>query len=213
MADDYLGKKMADYLSRPVVTKHRTATLGRLLTRNRSYRGFDGGFTVRADQLRRIIGVNTLLPSACNRQALRFRPVLADEADKVLPHIRLGGALRDLKLPLEGMEPRAFVVICSTVKEDHYIDIDLGISAQSMLLQAVEMGLGGICIGAFDHDAVRESLHLEYEPLLVVAIGRPAERIELVECGADDDKTYYRRDGVHYVPKIRLDELILGKKE
>jgi nitroreductase len=79
-----------------------------------------------------------------------------------------------------------------------------------MLLQAVEMGLGGICIGAFDHKAVRESLCLELEPLLVIAIGRPAERIELVECGADDDKTYYRRDGVHYVPKIRLDELIVG---
>ena len=208
MADDYLGKKMEDYLAqRPV--KRTTASLGKLLLRNRSYRGFDNSFVVRDDQLRRIIGVNTMIPSACNRQALRFRAVLSDEADKVLPHIRLGGALRDMKLPLAGTEPRAFIVICATVDEDHYIDIDLGISAQSMLLQAVEMGLGGICIGAFDHDAVKASLELEREPLLIVAIGRPAERIELTEIGADGDRNYYRRDGVHYVPKVRLDDLII----
>ena len=208
MADDYLGKKMEDYLAqRPV--KRTTASLGKLLLRNRSYRGFDNSFVVRDDQLRRIISVNTMIPSACNRQALRFRAVLSDEADKVLPYIRLGGALRDMKLPLAGTEPRAFIVICATVDEDHYIDIDLGISAQSMLLQAVEMGLGGICIGAFDHAAVKASLELEREPLLIVAIGRPAERIALTEIGADDDHNYYRRDGVHYVPKVRLDDLII----
>jgi hypothetical protein len=44
---------------------------------------------------------------------------------------------------------------------------------------------------------------------LVLAIGRPAERIELVECGEDDSLTYYREEGVHYVPKIRVDDLIL----
>ena len=126
MADDYLGKKMEDYLAqRPV--KRTTASLGKLLLRNRSYRGFDNSFVVRDDQLRRIISVNTMIPSACNRQALRFRAVLSDEADKVLPYIRLGGALRDMKLPLAGTEPRAFIVICATVDEDHYIDIDLGI--------------------------------------------------------------------------------------
>ena len=78
-----------------------------------------------------------------------------------------------------------------------------------MLLQATEMGLGGICIGAFDHAEIREDLALSLEPLLVIAIGRPAERIELVEVNEGDSLTYYRKDGVHYVPKIRVDDLIL----
>ena len=85
--------------------------------------------------------MNAKIPSARNQQVLRFRPVLADEAPKVLPHIRLGGALPELHLPLPGTEPNAFIIICSTVAEDRYVDIDLGISAQSMLLQAVEIGL------------------------------------------------------------------------
>lgn len=208
MADNYLEKKMEDYrASQP--TKRRTATLRRLLQHNRSYRGYDSSFVVRQDQLRRIIEVATLCPSARNQQVLRFRPVLKDESDKVLSHIRLGGALPELHLPFPGSEPNAFVVICSTVEESKYVDMDLGIVAQSMLLQATEIGLGGICIGAFDHEPIKEALNLAYEPLLVLAIGRPKESIELVECHEGDSLTYYRNNDIHYVPKLSLDDLIL----
>ena len=189
--------------------KRRVATLRRLLQHNRSYRGYDASFKVREDQLRRIIEVVTLCPSARNQQVLRFRPVMGDEAASMLKYIRLGGALPELHLPFAGSEPNAFIVICSSVEESKYVDIDLGIVAQSMLLQAVEIGLGGICIGAFDHEPLKELLGLKYEPLLVLAIGRPAERIELKECGEGDNLTYYREGGVHYVPKIRVDDLII----
>ena len=208
MADNYLEKKMEDYRA-PQPTKRRTATLRRLLQHNRSYRGYDNSFVVRQDQLRRIIEVATLCPSARNQQVLRFRPVLKDESDKVLSHIRLGGALPELHLPFPGSEPNAFVVICSTVEESKYVDMDLGIVAQSMLLQATEIGLGGICIGAFDHEPIKEALNLAYEPLLVLAIGRPKESIELVECHEGDSLTYYRKNDIHYVPKLSLDDLIL----
>ena len=208
MADNYLEKKMEDYRA-PQPTKRRTATLRRLLQHNRSYRGYDNSFVVRQDQLRRIIEVATLCPSARNQQVLRFRPVLKDESDKVLSHIRLGGALPELHLPFPGSEPNAFVVICSTVEESKYVDMDLGIVAQSMLLQATEIGLGGICIGAFDHEPIKEALNLAYEPLLVLAIGRPKESIELVECHEGDSLTYYRNNDIHYVPKLSLDDLIL----
>ena len=208
MADNYLEKSMEDYRAAQPA-KRRTASLRRLLLHNRSYRGYDSSFVVREDQLRRIIEVATLCPSARNQQVLRFRPVLQDEADKVLRHIRLGGALPELHLPFAGTEPNAFIVICSTVEESKYVDIDLGIVAQSMLLQAVEIGLCGICIGAFDHKAIVEELHLGYEPLLVLAIGKPNEHIELKECSEGDNLTYYREQGVHYVPKIKVDDLIL----
>ncbi len=210
MADNYLEKKMEDYARQQTVHR-RAASLRRLLRANRSYRGYDTTFKVREDQLRRIIEVATLVPSARNQQVLRFRPVLDDEADKVLKHIRLGGALPELKLPFAGTEPRAFVVVCSTVEESKYVDIDLGIVAQSMLLQAVEIGLGGICIGAFDHAALRDELALPLEPCLVLAIGRPKEHIELVECSEGAPLNYYREEGVHYVPKIKADELIIKR--
>lgn len=210
MADNYIGKKMEDYYAgRNSTTTKRGTSLKQLLQKNRSYRGYDSSYHVREDQLRRIIEVNSLIPSAMNQQVLRFRPILDDEADKVLPHIRLGGALPDLHLPLPGTEPRAFIVICSTITEGRYVDIDLGISAQSMLLQAVEIGLNGICIAAFDKQAIKESLSLTYEPLMIVAIGKGAENIALTPISASQSHTYYRSDGVHYVPKIKLEDLII----
>lgn len=212
MADNYLGRKMEEYMARSASgqgIRRPLVTLGRLLLKNRSHRGYDARFIVREDQLRRIIDVNTKIPSAANQQVLRFRPVLADEAPKVLAHIRLAGALPQLHLPLPGTEPNAFVIVCSTVEESRYVDIDLGISAQSMLLQAVEIGLNGLCIGAFDKERIREEFGLKFEPLLILAFGKGIEKIELTPIGADDSRNYYRRNGTHYVPKVRLEELIL----
>ena len=209
MADNYLGKKMEDYMaSRNQASSRKSISLDKLLHKNRSHRGYDSSYEVRTDQIRRIIEINTIIPSAMNQQVLRFRPVLSDEAEKVLPHIRLGGALPEMKLPLPGTEPNAFIVICSAAS-GRYVDIDLGISAQSMLLKATEIGLNGICIAAFNHEAVRSALGLEIEPVLILAIGRGAEKIELVDISAEDSHTYYRRDGIHYVPKVKIDDLII----
>lgn len=210
MADNYIGKKMEDYYAgKGSTTTRRNPSLKQLLQKNRSYRGYDTSYRVREDQLRRIIEANCFTPSAMNQQVLRFRPVLDNEAEKVLPHIRLGGALPDLHLPLPNTEPRAFIVICSTITEGRYVDIDLGIAAQSMLLQAVEIGLNGICIAAFDKKAIQEALSLTDEPLLIVAIGKGAEKITLTPISAEESHTYYRIEGVHYVPKVKLEDLII----
>ena len=193
---------MEEYLARSAsgqASRRPLVTLSRLLLKNRSHRGYDPRFIVREDQRRRMIGVNTRIPSARNQQVLRFRPVLADEAPGVLAEIRLGGALPELHLPLPGTGPNAFIIVCSTVPEDRYVDIDLGISVQSMLLQAAEIGLNGICIGAFDK-----------ERLLILAIGKGIEKIELVEISENDDHRYFRKDGIHYVPKVRVEDLIIG---
>ena len=212
MADNYLERKMEEYRARTAAaqgSRRPLATLSRLLLKNRSHRGYDANFIVREDQLRRIIAVNAKIPSARNQQVLRFRPVLSGEAQKVLAHIRLGGALPHLHLPLPGTEPNAFIIVCSTAAEDRYVDIDLGISAQITLLQAAEIGLNGICIGAFDKERIRQEFGLEWEPLLILAIGRGIEKIELVPIGADGDRAYYREGGTHYVPKVRPEDLTI----
>ena len=210
MADNYLGKKMEDHYA-PTTAKRGKShpSIAKLLLRNRSHRAYDNSFQVREDQLRRIIDVNRLTPSARNQQVLRFRMVLDNEADKVLPHIKMGAALPELHLPEKGSEPRAFIIICSTVEESRFVDIDLGIAAQSMLLQAVEIGLIGICIAAFDKQKIREDFQLPYEPLLILAIGRGKDNIQLSEISANESHNYYRKEGVHYVPKLTIEELII----
>lgn len=210
MADNYLEKKMEQHRASAGTTSVKVKnTFSVLLEKNRSTRGYDSSFVVRPDQLRRIVAVNTKVASARNRQVLRFRLVTSDEAQKLLPHISMGAGLSEMNLPLPGTEPNAFIVVCSSTEPRTSTYIDLGISVQSMLLQAAEIGLNGLCILSFDKDAVKETLALEMEPLMVVAIGKSAEKHALVEISADEPHEYYREDGVHYVPKVRLDDLII----
>lgn len=209
MADNYLEKRMEQYRSRPASTMKPKDGLAGLLAKNRSTRGYDSSYLVREDQLRRIVAVNCKVASARNRQPLRFRLVTSDEAPKVLPHIRMGAGLKEMNLPVPGTEPNAFIIVCSTIEPRNSTFIDLGISVQSMLLQAVEMGLNGLCIMDFDADALVEGLQLPYKPLLVIVIGKSAEKVQLVDINAGESHSYYREGGVHYVPKVVADELII----
>ena len=199
--EEYEAQKCASVRTRRV-------SLASLLAKNRSTRGFDTSFKVRKDQLVSLVEAARLTPSAMNQQVLRYRLVTEEEAHLLLPHIRMGAALPELKLPLEGTEPNAFVVICSD-KESRYVDMDMGIATQTMLLRAVEMGLNGICIAAFDHEAVREALHLPLAPQLILAIGRSTEHIEVVDIEEGESTTYYRKNGTHFVPKFKVEDLII----
>ena len=204
MADNYLEKRQEELAHAKKMVVHRNhLSLDTLLRRNRSYRGFSG--TVSEAQLRELVGVVPLVASGMNRQALRFRLVCgASEASLVHPLVKLGAALPEEHLPHPGMEPSAYIVVCSTVPEDKVVDIDLGIAAQSMLLKATEMGLGG-----FRREALKEALGLPLEPVAVIGLGKPAETIFLVPGASPDALAYYRKDGVHYVPKLAMEDLIV----
>lgn len=212
MADNYLEKRYEETLgsNRPKV-KRIGHTMDQLLLRNRSHRGYNKAYVVSRAELERIVSVCTKLPSGCNQQVLRYWLVTRDSgADIVLRNIRLGAALPELHLPLPGTEPEAFIVCCSTVKESKLVDLDLGIALQSMALKTVEMGLNALMIGAFNQAKLQEELGLPYPPLMLMAVGKGTDRIELVPSDADAPRAYYRKDGIHYVPKVRIDELILN---
>ncbi len=210
MADNFLEKRQQDYNANAAKSaRKQSASLASLMRKSRSCRGYDNSFMVRTDQLRRIIAANTFAPSSRNRQALRFRMVLADEACLVLPHVRMGAALPQYNLPIAGTEPNAFIVVCTTEEPSASLYIDVGISVQSMLLQAAEIGLNALCIGSFDSAAVSNALGLSLQPLIIMAVGKGVEKFSLVEISPDESRNYYRKNGVHYVPKLRVDDLIL----
>ena len=212
MADNYLEKRYEEVFGKGAAAQSlpRRPSLDNLLLKNRSYRGYDKSYAVHHLQLEAIVGVNTKVASSVNCQSLRFTMVQkGEEAQKVLAHIRMGRALPELNLPFPGTEPEAFIVVCSTLPENSSVDIDLGISLQSMLLKAVELGLGGLIIRNFDHAEIREALGLPLEPLAVLAIGKPAEQIRLVPAHQGDNLSYYRQNGIHYVPKLALEDILL----
>lgn len=209
MADNYLEKRQEELANaQKKVVKRNHLSLDTLLHRNRSYRGF-AAVDVSEAQLRELVGVVPLVASGMNRQALRFRLVTGADAALVHPLVKLGAALPEEHLPHPGMEPKAYIVVCSAVPEDKVVDMDLGIAAQSILLKATEMGLGGIFILNFRREALKEALGLPLEPLAVIGLGKPAETIFLVPGASPDALAYYRKDGVHYVPKLAMEDLIV----
>lgn len=211
MADNYLEKRYEETLgSGKTRVKKIGHTVDELLTKNRSTRGYKKAYKVSRHELERIAGVCTRIPSARNQQVLRIRLVTHDSgADLVLPLIKMGAALPELHLPFPGTEPEAFIVVCSTAAENPMVDIDLGIAAQSMLLKAVEMGLNGLIIAAFNRVKLQEALDLPYPPLLVIAIGKGDEHIELTPIAEEESHAYYREGSIHYVPKVKLEHLII----
>ncbi|MBO4307636.1 MAG: nitroreductase family protein [Bacteroidales bacterium] len=211
MADNYLEKRYDEVFGKKTVTRRVGHTLDELLLKNRSTRGYQKNYVVKEDELKQIVSVNTKIGSGCNRQVLRYKLVTHDNgAAKVLENIRMGAALPELHLPFPDTEPEAFILVCSTVPENKLVDIDLGISLQSMSLKAVEMGLSCLIVGAFNKLEITKEFNLPYELVAVLCVGKGIEKFKLIPIHESESHAYYRKDGVHYIPKVTLDELIIG---
>jgi nitroreductase len=81
------------------------------------------------------------------------------------------------------------------------------------MVGATEKGLGGCMIANIDRQGLRKALEIppRYEILLVLALGKPKEKVVIETVGSDGDTKYWRDSkDVHHVPKRTLDEIIIG---
>lgn len=187
-----------------------------LVVKNRSYRGYDESFRFTKEQLLEFVDGARLTPSSVNAQPLRYYVAWEKEkVDVIQAQTRWAMGLPELHLPHDGMHPTAFIIICQDLRISDSLNQyqkDVGIAAQTMLLAAAEQELGGCMIGSFSARGLKAGLELpEYlQPMLVVAFGKPAEKIVLTEAERDGDVRYYRDENdVHYVPKRKLEDIVL----
>lgn len=220
MADNYLEKKFEEMRGgkkKKNTAKKTHVSIDSLLLKNRSCRGYAPSYKVSDNELLNIIEANTKIPSARNQQVLRFKIATklnrqtSGDVDFITNNIKLAGALPELRLPFKGTEPNAYIIVYSNVPESKWVYVDLGISAQSMLLKAVDLGLNGICIGAFNKEAVYEHFKVAKNlvPLMIIAIGKSIENIQLLPISERENHNYFRENGVHFVPKVQLSDLII----
>lgn len=195
--------------------RNANGSLRDLILKNRSYRSFDPSVTITREQLLCLIDNARLTPSSVNLQPIKYRPVTdREECAGLLSLTRWAGKLKDLKLPPEGHEPPAYIVLCTDSEVSpnaHSLLKDVGICAETIMLSAVENGLGGCMIGAFEAEGVSGLLRLgeNLKPQLVLAIGKPDETVTLVDLPDGQVPTYYRENGIHCVEKRRLDDVVL----
>jgi nitroreductase len=188
-----------------------------LLKSNRSYRRFEPR-TIEADELSTLIEAARLCGSGANLQQLRFVPICGEDCARVFPHLRWAGYLPEWDGPVEGERPTAYMILlCPKTSEGKFITgVDVGLAAQSMLLTATDMGLGGCMFASIDREALLRELGLDAETwaiALVVALGEPRERVEIVPVIDGNIKYYRDAAGTHYVPKRSAQELTIHPKK
>ena len=187
-----------------------------LVVKSRSYRGYDESRKVSREELLELVDCARFAPSSVNGQPFRYLMVYEKEkVDRLQALTGWARALPDLKLPHPGKCPTAFIVICQNTEWDDNLNRylrDVGAVAQTMLLAAAEKDLGGIMIGNFSPERVAQAMDLPETivPMLIVAIGRPDEKIVLTEIENGQSTKYYRDEqDVHYVPKRKLEDIVI----
>ena len=184
-----------------------------LVAKNRSYRRFYEE-SISVETLKELIALARLTPSTANSQALKYRLVyMPEENAKVFPTLNWAGALPDWDGPEEGERPSAYIVILCDQNLGKNKMTDDGIVAQTILLGAVEKGLGGCMLGNVKRKELAQALGIDLERFtidLVLALGKPKEHIVITDMPKNGDTRYYRdKEQTHYVPKRFLEDFIV----
>jgi nitroreductase len=183
-----------------------------LVRRSRSCRRFSQKDAVAIETLRELLELARLSPSGGNLQPLKY--VLScnpSSNDLIFKHLTWAIYLKDWPGPDDGEQPAAYIIILGDKTIAGSFGHDAGIAAQSILLGAVEKGLGGCILGSVAREKLKLALDLpeHLDLLLVLALGKPAEEVVIDPLGPDGKIHYWRDDlGVHHVPKRAADELI-----
>ena len=184
-----------------------------LITRNRSYRRFFQDVAIETATLRELVELARLSPSAGNAQPLKF--ILSCEAQKnalIFSHLAWAFYIKGWGGPCEGERPSAYIIILLDKDISQSAGCDHGIAAQSIMIGAAEKGLGGCMLGSVKRKELSAALGIapRYEILLVLAIGKPKEKVVLEAVGVDGSIKYWRdNQEVHHVPKRALADLVL----
>lgn len=181
-----------------------------LVRKARTVRRYDESDPIREEDLRKLVDMVRIVSCGGNLQKLRYRIISAPgECRAVFHHIAWAGALKDWPGPGEGERPTGYIAILG----EGASTVNTGIAAQTIQLAACEMGYGCCMLGSLERDAIMDALCIPdpYTIQLLLALGKPAETVVIEEASKGEDLNYYRTaDGVHHVPKLKLEEVLVG---
>jgi len=148
-----------------------------LVLRSRSIRRFYEDTPVALKDLRELVDLARLTPSAANLQPLKY-VIARDRAlnERIFGTLAWAGYLKYWDGPSPGERPGGYVIILGDKEVAATFGWDQGIAAQTICLGAAEMGLGACMIGSIKREELRSILELSadrFELLLVIALVKP----------------------------------------
>lgn len=189
-------------------------TIHELVAKNRSYRRFFQEVPVERKTLESLVDLARLSASAMNLQPLKY--ILSSDQQRnmlIFPCLGWAAYLKEWPGPVEGERPSAYIIMLGDIQVSRSYNSDYGIAAQSILLGAIEQGLGGCMIATINKKELSAALHIDerFEVLLVLALGKPREKVIVEPLGKNGDVKYWRdSEQVHHVPKRALKDIIIG---
>lgn len=183
-----------------------------LILKTRTYRRFDESQKIDSKTLENIIDLARLSASGGNKQPLKYLVYNSyDDCIKIFPSIAWAGYLPEWSGPEKGERPTAYIIVLGDKSIAEVFGIDHGIAAQSIMLGANEAGFGGCIISSVKRDELRNELNIpdKFEILLVLALGKPIEKVIIDDIAGDDVKYWRDNSNNHHVPKRKIDEIII----
>lgn len=165
------------------------------------------------DKLIKLIDCARVAAYGANMQPLKFAVIDGKQTlDDIYPLTKWAGALAD-GAPREGERPTAYIaVLCDkSIRPNGAAEVEAGAAVTTMMLEAVEMGLGTCWLGAIQRDKIKETLSLpeHLDVLYLLALGYPMQKSRMVEMKDGNVKYYESEDGTINVPKRSLDEIVM----
>jgi len=144
-----------------------------VIKKRRSIRGYKNK-PVEEDKLKRVLEAARIAPSAANRQPWYFVVVKKEE---------IKGNLKKAYSAEWFWKAPVIICACGIEKEawrrrdgKSYLDVDVSIAMDHLILAATAEGLGTCWIAAFDSSEVKKILNLPVgvEPIVLTPLGYPA---------------------------------------
>jgi len=185
-----------------------------LIKQNRSCRRYYEDYEIDKATLKDLVNLARLSASAANLQPLKYiLSCRAEKNEQIFSCLAWAAYLNDWSGPEAGERPSAYIIILGDTNITKDFGCDHGIASQSILLAAREKGLAGCMIGMIKRTKLRNILNIQehFEIILVLAIGKPKEKITIETVGDDDNIKYWRDfDQIHHVPKRKLEDIIVS---
>ena len=181
-----------------------------IVKKARTYRRFKQE-PITMETLEGLVELARFAPSGANSQPLRY--ILCNDSitkANLFSCISWAGALTEWDGPDEGERPVAYIMLVS----ERPATINTGIAAQTIVLGAMNKGIGACMIGSIKRDVAKEVVGLDdkYGIELLIALGYPGEKVVVDDVRVGDKLMYSRDDkDVHHVPKIILEDMIIKK--
>lgn len=184
-----------------------------LVVETRAVRRFDASRKIGKETLVSFVDNARKSPASRNIQCKKYIVVTDEEAcAKVFSALAWAGYLADWAGPEKDEQPVGYILILNDKTIIASSDVDTGLVAESIVLNARTQGIGACMLGAINRPLLMDALDIDPDRFkidLVIALGYPKEFPVLVDVVDGDIKYYRDAEGNHYVPKRSLEEVLV----